>query len=156
MNELGKFFAKVEKCADGCWMWTGTVRDKASGYGDFCTRRKGKTIHRPAHRYSWELHNGPVPVGLYVCHTCDVRLCVNPAHLWLGTHAENQADKVAKGRGYHPFGSLSTKAKLTEAQVLEIRRRRAAGERGVDLAKEFVVSPSLINLLHKRKAWTHV
>lgn len=87
-----RFWKYVDKTAT-CWLWTASVYP--AGYGSF-SHAPGK--HMGAHRYSWELHFGPIPDGLFVCHTCDVKTCVRPDHLWLGTSAENTADKVAKGR----------------------------------------------------------
>lgn len=85
-----RFWAKVTK-TETCWLWAGA---KAAGYG--VIRRSRRSIK--AHRYTWELTNGPIPDGLFACHTCDVRACVNPAHLFLGTNGDNQRDSVAKGR----------------------------------------------------------
>lgn len=79
-----------------CWLWQGAT--SRSGHG---TIGEGMQFGHvlTTHRVSWELHNGPIPEGMQVLHKCDVPNCVNPAHLWLGTAADNQRDKIAKGRG---------------------------------------------------------
>lgn len=90
-----RFWRRVSK-SSGCWIWTG--HRNPSGYGlTNWNKRQGL-----AHRYSWELHNGPIPDGLVVMHRCDVRPCVNPAHLTIGTQADNMADARAKGRATNP------------------------------------------------------
>lgn len=109
-----------------CWPWTGTKTDK--GYGQL--KLDGRAIG--AHRISWALHRSPIPDGLQVLHRCDNPSCVNPAHLFLGTPADNMADMVAKGR-------QKPKAKLTAAQVVAIRgdkrlQKHIAADYGVTLA----------------------
>lgn len=86
-----RFWSKVQK-TDGCWLWQGATT--GAGYGGF--NIKGDLIG--AHRVAYELTFGPIPDGLLVCHTCDVRHCVNPAHLFLGTHTDNMQDCKTKGR----------------------------------------------------------
>lgn len=86
------FHAKYIPILTGCWIWMSSLSDR--GYGQLTI--KNKTIY--AHRFSWELHNGPIPEGLLVCHHCDTPLCVNPDHLFVGTQKDNILDAMRKGR----------------------------------------------------------
>lgn len=117
-----RFFAKVDvKSPDECWLWKGGRYGRH--YGAFCLDGE----HMGAHRASWIIHNGPVPDGLDVLHTCDTPLCVNPRHLWVGTHTDNMRDKCAKGRHVVPIGHAAACSKLTEDQALEVFELRKQG-----------------------------
>jgi len=154
-----RFWSLVEK-SDNCWLWRGNC--SSNGYGRTLYRRK----HYGAHRLSWQIHFGPIPDDLVVCHSCDVRNCVNPAHLFLGTPADNVHDCWAKGRHLHlsvtnpecvPRGETSGMSKLTDAAVADIRRRYAAGGIAQDaLGREFGVHQGTISSIVRDKTWKHV
>ena len=146
-----RFWSKVTKAGpDDCWEY---AKAPSARYG-FIARPGTNGGIALAHRYSYELHVGPIPEGMCVCHTCDNTACVNPAHLWLGTNAENTADKMAKGR--HIKGETHTSAVLTEQDVLDIRRRYAAGETQVSLAAEYGRNQGHISKITRRAIWTHI
>ena len=92
-----RFWPKVNIVADDCWEWQGYVNP--NGYGQL--HHEGVTIN--VHRVSWILHNGDIPIGMSICHTCDNRSCVNPSHLWVGDACDNALDRDAKGRGVTPY-----------------------------------------------------
>lgn len=154
--EAERFWEKVEK-TPGCWIWTGCI---ANSYGRLGTRGKG----RIAPRVSWELHYGPIPAGSLVLHHCDNRACVRPDHLFLGSHADNTADMVSKGRHgckTHPErvprGERNGNAVLTESIVREMRRLFAAGtHRKIDLARHFNASHGLVCAVIDGRIWQHV
>jgi len=157
---MARFWSKVDKNGstvthvDGlgpCWLWTAAA--SSAGYGRL--RVGGRMIS--AHRLSYEIHNGPVLAGMCACHRCDVKLCVNPSHLFLGTHADNMRDRDAKGRLGAREGEWNGFAKLTDTNVLEIRKLYAKG--GVfqkALAARFGVDQSHISEIVHRKTWAHV
>lgn len=140
---------------DGCWLWTGYT-DK-DGYGTF--RRREGGLYR-AHRVSYELHCGPIPDGMIVCHHCDTPACVRPEHLWLGTHDENAKDRNKKGR-HHPTGPKNPQrgearhnARLDSDLVKRIRLEAGLSQR--DLAKKYGVSLSTIQNVISHKTWRHI
>lgn len=90
-----RFWAKVRK-TESCWLWTGAIQS-ATGYGALQVGTHGRPRAGATHRLSWEMHFGPIPEGMDVCHACDVRSCVNPAHLFLGSRLDNMRDSKAKG-----------------------------------------------------------
>lgn len=146
------FAAKISVApATGCHLWTGAIR--TSGYGAFHRRAPRRVV--ATHRFAWELARGPIPDGMLVCHRCDVRHCVNPDHLFLGTHAENSADMKKKAR--EARGQTLPQTKLTADEVLTIR---GAWNSGVvmqkQLAQAFGVHQSQIHRIISRKDWKHL
>ena len=142
------FWAKVNK-SDGCWEWNASRNNK--GYGRFLARGQSTG----AHRVSYELHNGPIPNGMSVLHKCDNPPCVNPAHLFLGTNADNNADKMAKGRHRALKGSDHRLAKMTEADVVVIKSTRGVLP-GYIVAECFGVVQTTISNIHSGHSWSHV
>jgi hypothetical protein len=143
-----RFWSRVDS-SGACWLWTGG--HSGDGYGAITV--DGRTTG--AHRYSYGLNVGPIPTGMYVMHTCDVPLCVNPAHLRLGTPSDNGADSARKAR--RPRGSKQHASKLTEGQVLDMRARYAAG--GItqkQLAVDYGISHALVSFIVTRRIWKHI
>jgi hypothetical protein len=109
-----------------------------------------------AHRYSWERTKGNIAAGLCICHRCDNPPCVNPDHLFLGTHADNVADRDAKGRRPAPKGVVNGMAKLSEDDVRYIRSVPKRYGRNKALAEKFGVSTGQISYILRRKNWGHI
>lgn len=144
------FWSKVNKNGPAvttklgpCWLWTGARTGKSGGigrnggYGNIKFQRR----FQYAHRVAWILTNGEIPDGQWVLHRCDVRLCVRPAHLFLGNHADNMADMVSKYRG------RGVARKLTDQDAIEIRRRYEDGVSKYRLARDFGVTDTTISNL---------
>lgn len=141
---------------DSCWSWVGAVSSRDDPYGTiYVGPGQGRD---KAHRVSWSLHFGAVPGGLCVLHKCDNPPCTNPKHLFLGTNLDNIADKVSKGRQRNApkIGEDNHYAKLTEVDVLEIRRLLAAGALGKDLAAQFDVDTTTISSIRNADSWKHI
>lgn len=152
---------RSEETDAGCWEWRGYVG--GTGYGQLS--RGGK--REGAHRVSYRLFVGPIPRGLFVCHHCDNRLCVNPNHLFIGTAADNNADMDRKGRARRGFVSQPTPEQvsewvrgegnpahiLTEDQVIEIRASDLTQRK---LATAYGVSPSTIGAIKCGRLWRHL
>lgn len=130
---------------DQCWEWQASG---AAGYGYLYVGE----VHYRAHVLSWELANGPVPEGLCVCHHCDNRACVNPAHLFIGTRGDNIRDATMKNRLQH--GEDHYCSKLTEDEVLEIVERFDSGESPTRIADDFSISRSAIYQIMNGDAWS--
>lgn len=168
-DTVARFWSKVDKESSPheCWLWMAGTGDY--GYGSFWAN--GRNVG--AHAFSYELANGPIPDGLFVCHDCpggDNPHCVNPAHLFLGTPGDNTRDAAKKGRmpkgdmnglRIHPDSALKGErnraSKVTAAQVTEIRMRYAAGtETQTDLARRFGVTQTAIWRIVRGHSWKHL
>src|SRR6185503_1885498 len=138
-----KFLSYIESQKTECWNWTGHIHH--TGYGMY---RSGG-----AHRFSYEMANGPIPDGLWVLHKCDNRKCVNPDHLFLGTVQDNVDDMHAKGRAHKATGEASSNARLTTAQVIAIR-----GDNRIhaEIAKDYDISLSTVSAIKTKRNWVHV
>jgi len=132
----------------GCWEYSGN-RDR-DGYGRF----SWATGYLRAHRAAWIFTFGDIPDGMEVCHTCDNPPCCNPAHLWLGTTAENQTDCKDKGRTRS--GSRNGRALLLEEDIPVIRRRIASGQSLSSIGRDYCVGPSVIWRIKSGSTWGHV
>ena len=157
---IARFWIKVDRHGpDDCWEWQGA--DRGSGYGSMKAGKRAEL----AHRISWTIAKGAIPEGIYICHHCDNRACVNPSHLFAGTQSDNMLDAYRKGRIKLPYcpevqfqkGEGHPNSKLTNDNVRSIRRAYASG--GViyrDLAKQYGVDHTLIYQIVNRIRWTHI
>lgn len=168
-----RFWRKVEK-SDSCWIWVGAKIQKSS-YGVINVNGKPKLTHR----VSYELAFGDIPDGMCVLHRCDVKPCVNPSHLFIGTKKDNSRDMVEKGRHYYQQkpeviirgerhyskkypekvnkGEKHGMSKLSEEQVTYIRQKYSSQTISIrELALEMMVSSSTIHMIISRKTWRHL
>lgn len=133
---------------DGCWIWTGAVNYQG-GYG-----RLVHNFIRGVHRISFTLFKGPIPPGKFVCHTCDNPICYNPDHLWLGTNAENMADKIKKGRD--KTGEDHPMAKITESQAKNVKGLLSIGLKPKLISKCRNISLRTIYGISSGKTWRQI
>ena len=133
-----------------CWEW---IRSTRQGYGAIKVSRQIVQTHR----FSYRIHKGVIPKGQLVCHTCDNRLCINPDHLFLGTHSDNMKDAFKKGRltTITSKGSESYNTHLTEEDVLEIRSLEGLMP-VIDIARKYKVARTTIRHIHQRNTWRHI
>lgn len=150
-----RFFSNVhteQRSSGGCWIWSGGLFNV--GYGQIRVGHK----KLGAHRVSWMIHRGEIPTGLLVCHKCDVRSCVNPEHLFLGTYKDNTRDMDRKKRRITRSGENNGRAVLTNVIVAEIRKSYVHGSREfgcTSLGHRFGVSRATIWLVVAGKLWTN-
>lgn len=151
-----RFLGHVSK-TDACWIWTASR--SGDGYGQFRLNRKTLA----AHRVSYQIFVGEIPDGMFVCHRCDNPACVNPHHLFLGTHTDNMRDMCRKGRkkvsqAFMYSGAKGEKnphSKLTEAEVIAIRANEGGHSRA-ELARQYGVSQVSISYIANKKTWRHL
>ena len=128
-----------------CRLWTGSKYH--DGYGRMSYEGKWQRVHRLA----WRAWRGPIPIGLNVLHRCDTPLCIKPSHLFVGTHADNVADKMRKGR--HPHTVTFGNRKLTDAQARAVFRARG---RQVDIAARFGIEQAAVSKIKRKVTWKHI
>jgi hypothetical protein len=148
-SDVRRFFRKVaiSNTAD-CWLWQGALGD---GYGLF-TMASGPRL-RCAHRVSYALAHLEAPADMFVLHRCDTPACVNPDHLFLGTHLDNMKDRSAKGRTPPQKGETNNSSKLDTWDVICIRADRRAQKR---IAADFGISQATVSEIKSRQRWAHV
>jgi hypothetical protein len=138
-----------------CWVWASTIGHQ--GYGTFfMPGHKRNAPKAKAHRVAWELTNGDIPEGLDVLHHCDVRHCVNPSHLYLGTDLENARDRERRNRRNPAKGEHNGRARLTQADVDVIRFCHGLGETQRSLGFRFGVSQGQISRIVRGVQWPHL
>lgn len=159
-----RFWNKVLKTdspenPDGCWLWTGSkIGETGRAYGGFMHRR-----HRMgAHRWSWALHNGPIPEGMVICHRCDTPLCVRPDHLFLGTIADNVRDMWSKGRARigarkRRRATVVTRFRMSDNHVAAIQKAITSSHvTDMELAEVFDVPPFVIWAIRRNQFWWRI
>lgn len=149
MNEAERIERFTERIPEaGCWLWTGALT--GSGYGN--VQFNGRLTM--AHRAAWIMAKGPIPKGMFVCHTCDVKTCINPAHLFLGSPLDNQRDMIAKGRDLIGRRKRSDKIRmLTDDQARHIISSPLSLAK---LGQQFGVHRGTIQQIKSRRTYKHL
>ena len=142
-----RFWKKVDKTS-GCWEYPNVHSE--TGYGRVVISKKTWL----AHRYAYFISKGQIPKGLCVCHKCDNRACVKPLHLFLGTYKDNAVDMVSKGR--QSKGEAHYKAKLSNQDVLDIRRRYLSGDKRVAIALDYGIGLTQLWRIGTLRSWGHI
>lgn len=149
MKTSEEFWNRVNQ-TDTCWLWTGAVR--TDGYGH--CRYQGNQVS--CHRLAWTLTYGEIPIGLCVLHKCDVRLCINPDHLYLGTKKDNSRDAIVRGR-WKPFqGEAHGSSKIDEVAVRLIFGLSKTGLTHEEIGEQVGLKRGMIGNILRREAWKHV
>lgn len=149
-TSLFRFFRYIDvRGPNSCWNWTGARHRHGYGF----VGGGGPNTRLLSHRASWMVANGPIPDGMSVCHKCDNRACVNPSHLFLGTHAENMADMYRKGRGAK--GDSSGLSKLTSRDVLGLLSLKGSATQ-TEVADMYGVSQTAVWLVWSGRRWNHL
>ncbi len=149
-NHLWEFFNRNVIRSEGCWDWKTKVSKRKYIFMFYTKSEPGIK----AHRYSYMIHKGNIPDGMYVCHSCDNPRCTNPEHLFLGTNMDNVRDMMNKNR--HNIGSKHPRAKLNEVKVTEIKKLLKIGVPARRLARDFSVGCSTILRIKHGTHWKHV
>lgn len=143
VKRLKKYFNRhvLRKKGNACWDWCGTLLD---GRGRLSFEKK----QIQAHRAAWMIYRGMIPPKMYVCHTCDNKICTNPRHLFLGTAKENSIDAARKGRQHRSVLSIRN--------VLSIKRMLNNGRTGVYIAKKYGISTNTVSDIKNGRTWSHL
>lgn len=144
-------FTKYVEVTKGCWLWRGSRN--AQGYGRFQVSTR-KPIQ--AHRFAFQVWHGDIPQDADVCHACDNPSCVNPAHLWAGTRAQNMQDSISKGRFKRALGTKHGLSRFNEADIRLMRGLHARGFSYQHLADLFDCSKASVADIVKKRWWRHV
>jgi hypothetical protein len=157
VQELWDSIAAKIRYTDSCWLIDRGLH--SNGYYLIRKRLDGKPYRMLAHRISYAHHFGPIPIGLLVCHKCDVRNCVNPEHLYAGTYSDNAVDREARERRFKygvRRGEAHPKSKLTDDSVRYFKAARASGKSTRAIARDLGVSPKCLIQVAQGVTWRHV
>lgn len=150
-----RFWLKVDvRGPEECWEWKAAYRNATHThkYGAFWMNGR----HHPANKIAWEIANGPMPEGMFACHSCDNPGCCNPRHIFPGTTQENTADKMSKGR--HPQGEAVHNARLKKQDIIEIRARKPVGRKAPiglrdEIASKYGITKHYVTEIWAGKSW---